>query len=170
MPRWDQQHRDKLVLEERRLKAAELLRQGVRPAEVARRLAVTPQAVNGWVRLLERGGVAALHHKPRPGREPFVEPETLTTLPDILARGALAFGYQTDLWTLRRLARVLEKEWGVRYTKSGTWVLLKRSGYSWQRPSRQAREKDLVKVARWKRYTYPRLKKKPPSAGPSSSS
>ncbi|MGA7924001.1 MAG: winged helix-turn-helix domain-containing protein [Thermoplasmata archaeon] len=148
MRRWDQQHRDKLVLEERRLKAAELLRRGLRPAEVARRLAVTPQAVNSWLRTLETGGVQALHHKPRPGREPFVEPETLATLPEILARGAMAFGYQTDLWTLRRISDVLEKEWGVPYTKSGSWVLLKRSGYSWQRPSRQAREKDLVKVAK----------------------
>ena len=170
MPRWDQKHRDKLVLEERRLKAGHLLRQGVRPAEVARRLAVTPQAVNGWLRALEKGGVDALHTKPHPGRTPFVDRETLATLPDILARGALAFGYQTDLWTLRRLAHVLEKEWGVRYTKSGTWVLLKRSGYSWQRPSRQAREKDLVKVANWKRHSWPRLKKKPRGDGPSSSS
>ena len=165
MPRWDQKHRDKLVLEERRLKAAGLLCQGERPAKVARRLAVTPQAVNGWLRALEKGGVGALHIKPHPGRAPFVERENLATLRDILAREALAFGYQTDLWTLRRLAHVLEKEWGVRYTKSGTWVLLKRGGYSWQRPSRQAREKGLVKVADWKRYTYPRLKEKRDNVG-----
>ncbi|EQD77897.1 transposase ISLbp6, partial [mine drainage metagenome] len=72
----------------------------------------------------------------------------------------------TDLWTLRRIAAVLEREWGVHYTKSGTWVLLQRSGFSWQRPSRQAREKDLVRVAHWKRYTWPRLKKKPGTVGP----
>lgn len=170
MPRWDQKHRDKLVLEERRLKAADLLRQGVRPAEVARRLAVTPQAVNGWLRSLEKGGAASLLIKPHPGRTPFVEPATLATLPDILARGALAFGYQTDLWTLRRLSSVIEKEWGIRYTKSGMWVLLKRSGYSWQRPSRQAREKDLAKVANWKRHSWPRWKKKRGGAVPLSSS
>lgn len=170
MPRWDQKHRDALVLEERRLKAAELLRQGVYPSEVARRVAATPQAVNRWLRTMEEGGVDALHAKPRPGREPFVEEETLATLPAILARGALAFGYQSDIWTLRRIAAVLEKEWGVRYTKSGVWVLLKRIGYSWQRPSRQAREKDLVKVAKWTRHTWPRLKKKHDSVGRSSRS
>ena len=64
LPRWDQRHRDKLVLEEPRLKAADLLRQGLRPAEVARRLTVTPQAVNGWIRILEREGVEARHLKP----------------------------------------------------------------------------------------------------------
>ena len=90
----------------------------------------------------------------------------MTTLPEILARGAQSFGYQTDLWTLGRIVGVLEKEWGVRYSKSGAWVLLKRNGFSWQRPSRRAREKDLAKVARWTRYTWPRLKKKPVTDAP----
>ena len=44
MGRWAQKHRDTLTLEERRLKGGRLLRKGVPPAEVARRLAVTPQA------------------------------------------------------------------------------------------------------------------------------
>ena len=165
MARWAQKHRDTLVLEERRLKAVDLLGQGVRPAEVARRLAVSPQAVHQWTVALKTKGLEALRAVPRGGRFPYVKPETMATLPAILARGAQSFGYQTDLWTLRRLAVVLEKEWGVRYTKSGTWVLLKRSGYSWQRPSRQAREKDLAKVAHWKRYTYPHLKTKRDAAG-----
>lgn len=160
MARWAQKHRDTLVLEERRLRAVDLLQRGVRPAEVARRLAVSPQAVHQWKVALAAKGPSALHAVPRGGRVPYVEPDVMATLPAILARGAQSFGYQTDIWTLRRLSSVLEKEWGVRYTKSGTWVLLKRSGYSWQRPSRQAREKDLAKVAHWKRYTYPHLKKK----------
>src|SRR5580658_9869398 len=147
MARWAQQHRDTLVLEERRLKGLALLRRGVRPAEIARHLAVTPQAVHFWKRTLEEKGAEALRAQPRGGRVPFVGQEPKATLPEILARGAQSFGYQTDLWTLRRIAAVLEKEWGVRYTKSGTWVLLKRTGYSWQRPSRRGREKDLARVA-----------------------
>jgi transposase len=165
MARWAQKHRDALVLEERRLKALGFLRQGVPPAEVARRLAVTPQAVHQWKETLQANGPHALRAKPREGRHPFVERETMTTLPEILARGAQSFGYQTDLWTLGRIVDVLEKEWGVRYTKSGVWVMLKRNGFSWQRPSRRAREKDPAKVAYWTRYTWPRLKKKPVNDG-----
>ena len=161
MARWAQQHRDTLVLEERRLQGLKLLRQGLRPAEVARRLAVSPQAVDHWKRRLEASGPDSLRAQPRRGRLPFVDPQRSATLPEILARGAQSFGYQTDLWTLRRIAAVLEKEWGVHYSKSGAWVLLKRTGFSWQRPSRRARKKDLARVAHWKRYTWPRLKKKP---------
>lgn len=161
MGRWTQKHRDTLTLEERRLKGLDLIRSGVYPAEVARRLAVTPQAVNGWIRAYEKGGACALRAQPRGGRHPFVPRERVDELRNILARGALSYGFETDLWTLPRMAMVLEKEWGVRYSRSGVWLLLKNHGFSWQRPQRQAREKDLVKVARWKRYTWPRLKKKP---------
>ena len=166
MGRWAQKHRDTLTLEERRRKGGELLRKGVPPAEVARRLAVTPQAVHWWRRAMERGGPQALRAKPRGGRHPFVPPERLDGLGEILSRGALSFGYDTDLWTLPRVARVLEKEWGVHYSHSGVWLLLKNHDFSWQRPQRQAREKDLVKVAKWRRSTWPNLKKKPGDVGP----
>ena len=92
--------------------------------------------------------------------------ERLASLGEILARGALSYGYDTDLWTLPRIGRVLEKEWGIHYSKSNVWLLLKKHDYSWQRPERQAREKDLAKVERWRRSTWPRLKKKPGSDEP----
>jgi transposase len=163
--RWAQKPRDALVLEERRRKGLGFLRQGVRPAEVARRLAVTPQAVHQWRETLEANGPHALRAKPRGGRPPFVERETRATLPEVLARGAPSFGSQTDLWTRGRIVDGLEKEGGVRSTQSGAGVLLKRNGFSGQRPSRQAREKDRAQVARWARSTWPRLKKEPANNG-----
>lgn len=166
MGRWAQKHRDTLTLEERRLNGGKLLRQGVPAAEVARRLAVSPQAVHYWQRAMEEGGRLALRAKPRGGRHPFVPQERLASLGEILARGALSYGYDTDLWTLPRIGRVLEKEWGIHYSKSNVWLLLKKHDYSWQRPERQAREKDLAKVERWRRSTWPRLKKKPGSDEP----
>jgi transposase len=82
-------------------------------------------------------------------------------LPKILARGALSYGFSTDLWTIPRILDVTEAEWGVRYEKSAMWRLLKRYGLSWQRPSRRAREKNLVAVKNWKERSWPRYKKKP---------
>lgn len=166
MARWDQQHRDTETLEERRLKAVGLLRSGASQAEVARQLAVSPVAVHKWNRALEKGGRRALRAIPRTGRPTNVPREELAQLPQILARGAMCYGYSTDLWTIRRIVDVTEAEWGVRYEKSAMWRLLKRHGLSWQRPSRQAREKNLVAVKNWKQRTWPRLKKKPTGDGP----
>jgi transposase len=46
------------------------------------------------------------------------------------------------------------------------WRMLKRHGLSWQRPRRQAREKDLQAVTNWRRRSWPRYKKKPDADGP----
>lgn len=166
MGRWAQRHRDTATLEERRLQALSLLERGLSQAEVARRLAVSPVAVCKWRKVAEEGGPQALRAVPRPGRPPFVPAATMAALPEILSRGALSYGYSTDLWTIPRVVETLQREWGVRYSQSATWLILKGHGFSWQRPRRQAREKNLPRVESWKRRSWPRYKKKPDAAEP----
>ena len=161
MGRWAQQHRDTGTLEERRLRGYDLLRRGVSQAEVASRLDVTPQAVYYWTRRFAEGGAWALRAQPRSGRPPRLTADQMQALPDLLERGARAFGYETDLWTTERIADVLTKEWGVHYTNVGVWKILRTHGFSWQRPRRQAREKDVSVVQSWTRRSGPRWKKKP---------
>ena len=156
MGRWAQQHRDTATLEERRLRGYDLLRRGASQAEVAHRLGVTPQAVYYWTRRLADGGTSALRAQPRPGRPSHLSAEQMRSLPELLARGAQSFGYDTDLWTTERIADVLAKEWGVHYTNVGGWKILKSQGFSWQRPRRQTREKDLRAVQNWTRRSWPR--------------
>jgi transposase len=167
MGRWAQRHRDTASLEERRLNAQTLLRSGRTQAEVARRLGVTPAAVSLWKIAIEERGVAALRAVPRSGRPTLVPRNRLATLPDLLAKGALAYGFSTDLWTIPRIIQVTETEWGVRYTGSAMWRLLRRHGLSWQRPRRQAREKDVQAVKNWRNSSWPRYKKKPNGGEPS---
>jgi transposase len=142
-----------------------LLRSGVSQAEVARRLGVTPVAVFHWRVAAEEGGSAALRAVPRSGRPTLVPREKLATLPDLLAKGALTYGFSTDLWTIPRIIEVTEAEWGVRYTESARWRLLTRPGLSWQRPRRQAREKNEQAVRNWRNRSWPRFKKKPDAEG-----
>jgi transposase len=159
MGRWNQRHRDTASIEERRLRALDLLSSGIPQAEVARRFGVTPVAVWKWNKALKEGGPKALRAIPRSGRPTLVSRETLATLPALLARGALSYGFSTDLWTIPRILQVTETEWGVRYTETAMWRLLKRHGLSWQRPRRQAREKDLRVVRNWRQRSWPRYKK-----------
>ena len=166
MGRWAQRRRDAATLEERRLKGLALLRSGLSQAEVARRLGVTPVAVCHWKKALDRGGPEALHAVPRSGRPPRVPRADQVALPAILAQGALTYGFSTDLWTIPRIVKVTEARWGVRYSETAMWRMLKRHGLSWQRPRRQAREKDLQAVNNWRRRSWPRYKKKPDAAEP----
>ncbi len=166
MGRWAQRHRDAATLEERRRTGLVLLRSGHSQAEVARRLGVTPVAVCHWKSAIDRGGSEALRAIPRPGRPPLVPKNHQAALPELLAKGALAYGFSTDLWTVPRIVKVAEAQWGVRYSETAMWRMLKRHGLSWQRPRRQAREKDLRAVTSWRRRSWPRYKKKPDAEEP----
>ena len=54
-----------------------------------------------------------------------------------LQKGPKANGYPTDLWTLARVAEVIEKTTGVTYHPGHVWKVLRRMGWSRQRPARR---------------------------------
>ena len=51
-------------------------------------------------------------------------------------------GYATGLWNLPRVVKLIETECGVRFGKTRVWQLLRALGWSCQRPTGQARERD----------------------------
>jgi transposase len=57
----------------------------------------------------------------------------------VLLGGARAAGHPTELWTLKRIGTLIEKEFGVRYSPVGAWKLLRDGlNWSWQKPERRA--------------------------------
>jgi transposase len=163
--------RDFDALEQRRRDAATLLRQGVWPAEVARRLGVSRQSVSRWHATLRESGLAGLRRAKRAGRPPTLTAADLKRVERALKAGPEAQGYATGLWTLPRVAKLVETECGVRFGKTRVWQRLRALGWSGQRPTGQARERDEAAIRRSKRVEGPRLKKPPlPKAARSSSS
>lgn len=150
------------ALEQRRLRAARLLRRGYTEAEVARLCEVSRQSVNRWAGHLSDGGKAALRAK-RLGRPATLDATKRAKLVRLLKEGALAQGFATELWTLSRVAEVIARHFGVRYTATHVWRLLGSLGFSPQRPDRRAIERDEKAIARWKRKRWPTLKKTPPN-------
>jgi len=142
------------------MRAMTLLDQGWSQAEVARKLGVTPQAVSVWVKARAEGGQAALKARPHPGPKPKLTPKQVARLEQILLGGPRKFGYQTELWTLKRVAEVIEKTFGKTYDPSGVWHVLRRMGWSCQKPERRARERDEEAIARWRKGDWPRIKKR----------
>jgi len=139
-------------------------------AEVARRLGVARQVAYRWKDAWERGGNAALASKGPAGRKAKLTPEQTQRITEELLAGPAAHGYKTNLWTLPRVAALIEKLSGVRYHPGHVWRLLGSNGFSCQRPERRAVERDEKAIRRWKRVEWPALKKKPASKGESSSS
>ncbi|HYZ31567.1 MAG TPA: winged helix-turn-helix domain-containing protein [Crenalkalicoccus sp.] len=150
-------------LEERRLAAAALLRRGrVTQAAIARRLGVSRASVSRWAAVMRRQGQHGLRARPRTGRPPRLDACAWARLGRLLARGAVAAGFETERWTLRRIAALIRREFGVRYHPRYLERPLKAHGYTAQRPATRAKERDERAIAAWPRREWVAIKK----AGP----
>jgi transposase len=76
-----------------------------------------------------------------------------------LDRGAYAFGYAENYWTLDRIAQVIWQLFEVRYHPSSVWHVMDRMGWSSQRPQRRPLQRDDEAIERWKEEELPRIKK-----------
>ena len=142
-----------------------MLEQGLREAAVARKVGVHRQSVNRWARQLAAGGRAALRKAPRAGRKPRLSAADRRRIMEGLKRGPEALGYETGLWTSWRVADLIERECGVRYTNVHVWRILRELGWSCQRPVGRALERNEKAVRRWKRVRWPEVKKTPKNKG-----
>jgi transposase len=148
-------------LERRRQRALALLEEGLQPVEVAQRLGVDRRSVRRWKAAERRGGPSALAARPASGRPPKLEIRLRPRLEKLLLGGAEAAGYAQDLWTCPRVAQLIAREFGVEYHVAHVGRLLRRLGWTPQRPSRRARERDEEQIRRWTKVDWPRIKKKP---------
>jgi transposase len=149
------------ALERRRQRAVALLERGHRPSEVARMVGVTPGAVSQWKKAYHNRGDEGLAAKPHPGPSPKLSSRQREQLGRWLRKGPCWHGYPTELWTLARVAEVIRRRFGVHYDPSSVWHLLRRMGWSCQKPERRARERDEGVIVRWQTQDWPRIKKRP---------
>jgi transposase len=164
------EHRDLAAWEQRRFEAIKLFEKGVKQAEIARRLSVTPQAVSNWVRCYKHAGKDELARKPHEGRPHKLSETQEKELLKQLERGPSAHGYSTELWSGERIARLIRDRYQVRMHFKHVPKLLRQLGWSYQRPTRRAAERDEAAVARWTASEWPRIKKKRGGRTPRSSS
>jgi transposase len=159
------------ALEARRLQAAELFAQGRTQAEVAHQLGVSRQSAHIWHTRFEQGGVDALRSRGPTGPDPKLSDAQLAQVEQALLAGAMANGFDTDLWTLERVAVVITQLTGVRHHPGHVWSILRhRLGWSVQRPERRASERDEQAIQRWVQQEWPRIKRGPPRNRPGWSS
>jgi transposase len=157
------------LIEARRLQALRLLDEGFSLNEVGRMLGMAPSSVMRWRDARDRGGEEALKVRFSPGR-----PRTLTNrqrkkIVKLLLKGAVANGFNTELWTTRRVASLIEQHCDAQFHRSHVARLLHEMGFSCQKPERRALERDEEKIEAWKRKRWPQVKKTPRGWVPTSS-
>ncbi|MEV4940615.1 winged helix-turn-helix domain-containing protein [Streptomyces zaomyceticus] len=133
------------------------LRERARSREIAAALRVSERSVERWRRQWRERGEAGVLPKGSPGR-PRLSEKQIARLEGELERGPLVHGWADQRWTLARIKTLIGRLFHVSYTVKGTWLLLKRHGWSWQQPARRAIERDDVAVEVWKKETWPRVR------------
>lgn len=145
-------------LERRRQRAIAL---GRAPVEVARLVGVDRRSVRRWNAAHRKQGAGGLAARPVPGRPSKLSVRQREQLETMLVRGAAANGFESDLWTCPRVAQVITRRFGIGYHVDHIGRLLRSLGWTPQRPTRRALERDEDGIQRWIKQEWPRIKKKP---------
>jgi transposase len=161
MAMWRPRHLTRVQFEERRMAAAQLFHTGgFSDAQIARELGVTRDAVSKWHAAWRHGGDARLAARPKTGRPARLSAAQWQQLAGVIERGARAAGFDTERWTLRRIAAVIARRFGVYYHSRYLERPLKAHGFSVQRSATRARERDEHVIARWPTHEWVALKKR----------
>lgn len=147
------------TLEARRKIAARLFERGMSLTEVAAIVGSSVSSAHRWRNAWKHG--SKLRSKPHSGRVPKLSAHQRTELVGALTRGTRCWGYAPDGWTGPLVRDMIQRLFGVDFHPEYVPRLLHQLGWSPQKPERRARERNEADITRWRRESWPRLKKEP---------
>lgn len=143
----------------KRIHAVTLNHDGRTSGEIAGLLEAPRSKVSQWLSDYEHYGFEALLEGQRSGRPDHLTESQRVQLEDIIDSGPVSWGFLSGVWSAPMVAHVLSEEFGIDYSARHVRRLLHAWGFSVQRPRRKLKRANPVEQDRWRRYTYPRLKK-----------
>lgn len=149
------------TLQKRRERAVSLLQTGLQPVDVARQLGINRRSVRRWNAAYRKHGLTGIQSRPNTGRPTSLTPAQRMKLQQCLIRGASSQGYESDLWTCRRIRAVIQNKFGIKYHPNHMCRLVRSLGWTPQRPERKAVERDEKLIQIWVSHDWKRIKKKP---------
>src|SRR5690606_2883641 len=127
-------------------------------AEVSRGYGASPQTLYSWhERAEENDGQVILRARGPPVQ---LAPEHWPALGRRVRGTPRAAGLDCDFWSLARLAELIRARFGVEYSPMAVSRLMKRLGFSPQKPDRRARERNEQAISHWKQTVLPEVEKK----------
>ena len=144
---------------ELRRRAVDAVMEGMTHTAVAAAYGVDRKTVSRWVNNFRWVGEAALHRKAGSGHPRCLEDLTESELSSMILAGASSYGFETDLWTVGRVRRVITDEFGIPLSKSTVRRRLHDAGLTYQKPEREYYEIDEATRKKWLRYEVPRIRR-----------
>lgn len=145
----------------RRLRAVELFESGMKQVDIARVLGVTKGAVSQWISVYREKGLDALRYRKIAKKPCKLSDKQKNELRDLLNQGPEHFEYAGNVWTLPRIRELILLKFGIKYCLASVSVILRKIGWTCQKPVVRAVQRDEQAREKWLRERWPEIKKKP---------
>ena len=144
--------------EQLRKAAVKRVEAGESPEFVASGLGINRRTIYRWLAAYHYGGEQALGARPIRGARPKLTPKQMAKLSHIVrTKNPLQLNFEFALWTLAMIRELIRREFGVRLSEVSVGRLMKRLGFTAQRPLYRAWQQDPARVAHWRETEYPKI-------------
>lgn len=151
-----------VLLELRKKVVYAVIEQGIKKTKAAKLFGFSLTSVSKYVREFKLNGESSFYYKKRGVKESercfLSEVQIKELLKTLLTQAPDELGLDYTLWNSKAICIYIEKAFGIRYSGRGLRDLLKRLGFSSQKPIKQAYQRDPNKVSQWLNETYPAIK------------
>ena len=144
--------------EQLREAAVKRVEAGESPEFVAAGLGINRRTIYRWLAAYHYGGAQALKARPIPGAKPKLDARQMAKLAHIVrSKNPLQLNFEFALWTLAMIRELIRRQFGVHLSEVSVGRLMKRLGFTPQRPLYRAWQQDPALVERWRAEEYPKL-------------
>lgn len=141
-----------------RVRAVKAVLKGSSVTQVAEAYQTDRSTIHRWLsRYQEAGGDRGLQRRPVSGRPRKLETLSEYNLKRLVLAPASRYGFETDLWTVKRLHHVLSERFAQAVSEDTVWRRLREAGLTWQAPERQYFQADPLERQRWQQETLPAI-------------
>ncbi len=144
-----------------RLGAVRRVEAGESPEGVAKGLGINRRTIYRWLAAYHYGGEEDLKAKAIPGAPTKLNAKQMAQIAKIVReKNPLQLKFEYALWTLAMIRQLILKKFGVRLSEVSVGRLMKRLGFSAQRPLYRAWQQDKALVENWRDKEYPKIAKR----------
>lgn len=145
------------VLEHYRFRAIELWREGKKVKDIAHYFGLHRVTVSYWIAKYKKEGMEGLKSRKALGPPFRLTENEIGTVIRSLEKDATYFGFESPLWTTKRVGFLIKQLTGKRLHHTNVWRLLKRMGLSNKKPEKRAAEQNPREAKRWLKEEWPKI-------------
>lgn len=145
------------VLEAYRFRAIQLRKEEWKIEDIAHAFGVNRRAVMRWLEIYRMHGFKALRSRKAKGPDYKLSEKEIKEILSLLHDDATIYGFETPLWTCRKVQQIAHKKIGKKLHTTNIMRLFRKLGLSPQKPQRLAFQRDRKTIRRWLRDEWPKI-------------